>query len=102
MFDVYLILHASLLLTFSWALWKIVKPVVVKHSLDNIPGPRPQSYLWGPFDLNLALIDMLCSLVDYSAGNFKQVFNPQSWAFHQNLVDHYGGVAKTYGAFGVS
>lgn len=36
-----------------------------------------------------------------SAGNFKQIFNPQSWAFHQSLVDQYGGVVKIYGAFSV-
>jgi len=49
------------------------------------------------------LTNTLCSFGGlFSAGNFKQIFNPQSWAFHQSLVDRYGGVAKIYGVFGVS
>jgi hypothetical protein len=99
MLDVYLIFRASLLCTFSWVLWKVVTQFVVKHPLDEIPGPPPQSYLWGPFDSDFASIDLLTNCI---TGNFKQVFNTQSWAFHQNLVDQYGGVAKIRGAFGVS
>jgi cytochrome P450 len=78
MSSVYLTVQASLLCIFLWVLWRALKQIVVKHPLDDIPGPPPQSYLWG---------------------NFKQIFNPQSWAFHQSLVDQYGGVAKIYGTF---
>ena len=50
MFPVYPIFHAVLL---SWILWKILKQIVAKHPLDDILGPPPQSYLWGPFYLDL-------------------------------------------------
>lgn len=101
MFSVYLTVQASLLCMFLWVLWRALKQIVVRHPLDNIPGPPPQSYLWGTFcfrpsDGYLVFIRGLIS-----AGNFKQIFNPQSWAFHQSLVDQYGGVVKIYGAFSV-
>ena len=103
MFETPLVLwHVSLLCTLCCALQQILKRIYSKNPLDNIPGPPPESYLWGPFDSDLELIEMLVSLAGYVAGNFKQIFNPQSWAFHRNLVDHYGGVAKIYGTFGVS
>jgi len=56
--------HATLLSTLSWVLWKILQQIAVKkHPFDNIPGPPPQSYLWG-FVSDLALTDKLCSLAD--------------------------------------
>ena len=50
MFDVYHILHISLLGALSWAILKFLKGVCLKHPLDNIPGPPPESYLWGPLN----------------------------------------------------
>jgi hypothetical protein len=59
MFDAHPVLwYVSLLCTLSWAFWKIVARIYSKHPLDNIPGPLPESYLWGPFDLDLGLIDI--------------------------------------------
>ena len=39
------LLQAAVICFVSWALWRVVRPYVVKTSLSNIRGPRPQS-LW--------------------------------------------------------
>ena len=102
MFSVYLAVQASLFYIFLWVLWGALKQFVVRHPLDDIPGPPPQSYLWGKFCFRPSGGHLVFIRGLVLAGNFKQMFNPQSWAFHQNLVDQYGGIAKIYGTFAVS
>ncbi|KAJ4473285.1 cytochrome P450 [Lentinula edodes] len=47
--------------------------------LDNIPGPVSPSWI---------------------TGNFKQVFNPGAWAFHELIAEKYGGMARLHGPWG--
>ena len=42
------------------------------------------------------------SITHLQAGNLAQIFDPQGWEFHKNLVDTFGGVIKLQGLFGVS
>jgi hypothetical protein len=58
MFPLYFMFHAALLSTLSWVLWKILQQIAVKHPFDDIPGPPPQSYLWG-FISDLALTEVV-------------------------------------------
>ncbi len=70
----------------------------VRSSLQNIPGPPPQSLVKGdsPSFSSLNIINKTLT------GNLGQLFNPKGLRFHQNLVDTYGGMVKIYGFFGVS
>ncbi|KIM86533.1 hypothetical protein PILCRDRAFT_64609 [Piloderma croceum F 1598] len=64
---------------FVWVFWTFLKLIVVKHPLDNIPGPPSPSFF---------------------TGNFGQMFNPQGWEFHRRLVDTFGGISKVQGLLG--
>lgn len=57
----------------SWTLWRILRRFIIKSDLDNIPGPPSASLL---------------------KGNFEEVFNPNAWAFHKELAEHYGRVVR--------
>ncbi|EJC99782.1 cytochrome P450 [Fomitiporia mediterranea MF3/22] len=63
------------------AVWLCLRFFLAKSPLSNIPGPR-----------NASLI----------SGNFKQLLNPNSWGFHRELRDAYGGggVRKLHGLLG--
>ncbi|KAI5116491.1 hypothetical protein M0805_000625 [Coniferiporia weirii] len=68
---------AALLLTY--ALWRAVRALIVKSPLSIIPGPPSPSWF---------------------KGNVKQVFNKDAWAFHRELRQKYGHVARLKGEFG--
>ncbi|KAI5116489.1 hypothetical protein M0805_000623 [Coniferiporia weirii] len=68
---------AALLLTY--ALWRGVRALTVKSSLNCIPGPPSPSW---------------------SAGNLEQIYHKNGWAFRRELRKKYGGVAKIKGEFG--
>jgi hypothetical protein len=95
------LVHASLLWTFSWVLWNVLRKITAKHPLaiclalrrNPFYGVRFMSIFWSTCYPHEQL---------HPAGNFKQFFNTQSWTFHRNLVDQYGGVVRIYGTFGVS
>ncbi|KAF8896618.1 cytochrome P450 [Infundibulicybe gibba] len=54
-------------------LWKFVRRLSTKSSLDNVPGP-PSKSLW--------------------TGNFAQLFDMNGWEFHKEIADKYGPVVK--------
>ncbi len=31
----------------AWLLWKLLRPYVMRSTLDNLPGPPSQSFLYG-------------------------------------------------------
>jgi len=64
---------------FAWVFWAVLKRFVVKHPLDNIPGPPSPSFI---------------------AGNLEQAFNPQGLEFHSYLENAFGGVVKLHGLLG--
>ncbi|KAJ4474910.1 cytochrome P450 [Lentinula aciculospora] len=47
--------------------------------LDNVPGPGSASWV---------------------TGNFKQVFNPGAWGFHEFLAENYGSMVRLHGPYG--
>ncbi|KAJ2919030.1 hypothetical protein MD484_g1462, partial [Candolleomyces efflorescens] len=63
----------------TWILWRVLKRVLTKSPLDNIPGPSSKSFL---------------------AGDFEQLWSPTGWEFHRNISEKYGSVLKLDGAFG--
>jgi hypothetical protein len=86
---------------FVWVFWIFLKPVVVKHPLNNIPGPPSPSFFTGERLDHLLIWLSFEPITDLQAGNFGQVFNPQGWDFHRRLVDTFGGVIKLQGLWGV-
>ncbi|KAH9941870.1 cytochrome P450 [Epithele typhae] len=71
---------ALLVLGGSWILWKVIRPFVFKSTLDRLPGPPNQSFLYG---------------------NLKQVYQKDGWAFHKTLGE-YDRVCALHGKFGAS
>ncbi|KAL1743131.1 cytochrome P450 [Schizophyllum fasciatum] len=61
------------------AIWRVLSRYLLKSPLDNIPGPSSQSLF---------------------SGNFRQLFNPDAWAFHEELARTYGTVIRTTGLLG--
>ncbi|KAI0631342.1 cytochrome P450 [Trametes polyzona] len=62
-----------------WCLWKLSRSLFTKSTLDNLPGPASQSFLYG---------------------NLKQIYDKQGWEFHRSLGALYGPAAKLHGKFG--
>ncbi|KAL1658452.1 cytochrome P450 [Schizophyllum commune] len=60
-------------------LWRVLSRYLLRSPLDNIPGPPPESML---------------------SGNFRQMFSPTAWAFHDKLANEYGSVVRTTGLLG--
>ncbi|EDR04679.1 uncharacterized protein LACBIDRAFT_303978 [Laccaria bicolor S238N-H82] len=56
-----------------WAFYRVLRRLVVKTALDNIPGPPSPSFF---------------------KGNFPQLFNVDGWDFHHDIATKYGGVVK--------
>ncbi|KAH8114788.1 cytochrome P450 [Phellopilus nigrolimitatus] len=64
----------------SFALWRVLRPFVVRTPLSNIPGPPSISW-W--------------------KGNFGQLFDRlHGWEFHRELAEKYGGAVKLNMLFG--
>ncbi|KAL1743130.1 cytochrome P450 [Schizophyllum fasciatum] len=61
------------------AVWRVVSRFVLRSPLDDIPGPPSKSLVFG---------------------NFRQLFSPDAWAFHEQLARDYGSVVRTTGLFG--
>ncbi|TRM69698.1 cytochrome P450 [Schizophyllum amplum] len=59
--------------------WLLFSRFVLRSPLDNIPGPPRESLL---------------------TGNFRQIFNPNAWAFHDSLAVQYGPVVRMTGLLG--
>ncbi|TFK29227.1 cytochrome P450 [Coprinopsis marcescibilis] len=64
---------ALTVLAITWTVWKLLKKLTIKNPLRNIPGPKSNSYL---------------------AGNISDVFNFESWSYHDALARDYPGVAN--------
>ncbi|RPD74067.1 cytochrome P450 [Lentinus tigrinus ALCF2SS1-7] len=75
-----LLLQSAAICGVSWLLWKYFRQLVVRSPLDNIPGPRSQSFLYG---------------------NLEQLLHRRDgWGFLRHLTDSYPGVAKLHGPLG--
>ncbi|KAF5316337.1 hypothetical protein D9619_006495 [Psilocybe cf. subviscida] len=63
----------------SWILWKALHRRLFPSPLDNIPGPKPSSFL---------------------LGSVAELQNPNAWAFHKAIAEKFGGVIKLKGLLG--
>ncbi|KAI5835765.1 cytochrome P450 [Schizophyllum commune Tattone D] len=72
-------LLAVVALAVGRVLWRVLSHYLLRSPLDNIPGPPPESML---------------------SGNFRQMFSPTAWAFHDKLANEYGSVVRTTGLLG--
>ncbi|KAF9459159.1 cytochrome P450 [Collybia nuda] len=68
-----LITKAIALYVISWVLWRLLRRIVVKSDVDNIPGPASHSF-W--------------------KGNFGELFNINAWKYHEELTQQYGKVVR--------
>ncbi|KAJ3539879.1 hypothetical protein NMY22_g4540 [Coprinellus aureogranulatus] len=61
-------------------LWKLIRRFLIPNPLDKIPGPPAAS-----------------PIVGSSYGNFPQMFNPDGWEWHHQIVEKYGRVIRLNG-----
>ncbi|KAJ3547781.1 hypothetical protein NMY22_g1527 [Coprinellus aureogranulatus] len=61
-------------------LWKLIRRFLIPNPLDKIPGPPAAS-----------------PIVGSSYGNFPQMFNPDGWEWHRQIVEKYGRVIRLNG-----
>ncbi|KAJ3838143.1 cytochrome P450 [Lentinula raphanica] len=81
--DVPTITHIQLLgaaAVFGLLLWQLTRRKL-NASLANVAGPDSTSWV---------------------TGNFKQLFNPNAWDFHEFLGKKYGSMARLHGPFGTT
>ncbi|KAI0641776.1 cytochrome P450 [Trametes meyenii] len=71
--------NAVLLCAGVYISYSILHWLFVKHPLENIPGPKPTSWLYG---------------------NLKQLLSMNAWDVHRQLVEEYPGVVGIRGLFG--
>ncbi|KAI0370603.1 cytochrome P450 [Pilatotrama ljubarskyi] len=76
-----LILQAALVCCITWILWKVVRRLVVKTDLDNLPGPPSPSFIYG---------------------HIRRLFDRRSFKFHRSLGEQYGPVVRLRGMLGGS
>jgi hypothetical protein len=93
--------NALLSSVFAWVFWIFLKHFVIKHPLDNIPGPSSPSFLTGGYLVPFASLSTSLRANHLRAGNVGQMTDPLGWSFHKHLIDVFGGVAKYHGLFGV-
>ena len=87
-----------------WVVWRFVRRFVTTSSLDNIPGPKPQSWWRG----NALLIHrwqiwhgLLTNVPLPPIGSLYQFFDRHGWEFQDELGENYEPVVKLNGLFGV-
>ncbi|KAJ3913334.1 cytochrome P450 [Lentinula edodes] len=64
--------------------------------IEKVPGPNYPSWLTGA-DINWHSTHLL---IKFFSGNFKQVFNPSAWGFHEFLAKKYGSIVRLQGPYG--
>ncbi|KAL4246377.1 cytochrome P450 family protein [Abortiporus biennis] len=77
---VFRIIQAAFLSVTSWVLWKLFRNYVLRKPLDNIPGPKPSSWL---------------------TGNISEFEHRKSgWSFTEDLESKWNNVVRMKGIFG--
>lgn len=95
------LVQAAVICGITWMLWRFCRQWVVKSSLDNIPGPSSNSWVYGT---KISVLPLLKSYLTLSLciGNLSQLLALDSWPFHNYLLENYPGIASLKGSFGVS
>ncbi|KAJ7289426.1 cytochrome P450 [Mycena rebaudengoi] len=73
------IIRTAVLAVLTYAFWNIVRWLLGRSPLDNIPGPPSNSFI---------------------TGNLAQFHAPDAWEFHKTLEQEYQGVVKIHGLLG--
>ncbi|KDR76158.1 hypothetical protein GALMADRAFT_210825 [Galerina marginata CBS 339.88] len=76
-----LLFQSFIFLVVPWVCWRLVRRRLFPTVLDNIPGPRAQSWI---------------------AGSLNELVNTQAWDYHQKVAETYGGVTRVKGVFGAN
>ena len=76
------ILQAFVLYAFSYAFYKLMRTLLTRSALDNLPGPSSQSFLFG----KIVLQSETALIIYRSPGVFPQIFNPKGWDFHKEIA----------------
>ncbi|KAH9481363.1 Cytochrome P450 monooxygenase 91 [Psilocybe cubensis] len=76
-----MILYTSLAvsLAITWALWRFVRPLLFPTMLDNVPGPKSDSWI---------------------TGSLLQIIGNNAWGFHKEIGQTYGGIVRIKGILG--
>ena len=69
---------------FSFAFCKLVRRYLINSALDNLPGPPPQSFLFGDC-FNSLILETAFLLSTQSPGVSPQIFNPKGLEFHKEI-----------------
>lgn len=68
--------------------WPLIRHYLLPSPLDKIPGPKPLSPVLGELPLWMYEARTLLLTLFRYVGHLPQMFNPDSWDFHQSLVDN--------------
>ena len=79
-------LLAVVALAVGRVLWRVLSRYLLRSPLDNIPGPPPESILSGECAPVSVIMREANHVLD-GAGNFRQMFSPTAWAFHDELAN---------------
>lgn len=79
-------LLAAVALAVGRVLWRVLSRYLLRSPLDNIPGPPPESILSGE-RASVGVVAREANHVLAGAGNFRQMFSPTAWAFHDKLAN---------------
>ncbi|KAK7676941.1 hypothetical protein QCA50_020059 [Cerrena zonata] len=63
----------------GWIIWQFLRNYLIRSPLDNVPGPKPNSWF---------------------KGNIGQLFDRYGWKFQDELQEKYGSVLKLQSIFG--
>ncbi|TFK25119.1 cytochrome P450 [Coprinopsis marcescibilis] len=78
-YNVSLFTQGLVLLVGTWLSWRLLKAVLAKNPLDNVPGPKARSYI---------------------VGDLAELVNANAWAYHEMLEKNYSGIARIPGVMG--
>ncbi|OBZ77377.1 hypothetical protein A0H81_02561, partial [Grifola frondosa] len=93
-----LLLQSALICAVTWFLWKHFRHSIVKSPLDNIPGPRSQSFIHGTSSKERSFL--LRTQPSSTIGNLRQIYDRNGWDFRKEIGEKYGSVVKLHGMFG--
>ena len=73
--------YALVAVAVAWAIWKLLRPFLLRSPLGVVPGPGRKSLV---------------------SGNLEQLFDRDAWGFHDELAQQYGPIVKLNAVLGVS
>lgn len=94
-----LFVEIAFVVTLSWLAWVLLRPYVVRTSLDNIPGPPPHSFVTGSYT-PVSQGSEICPCI--VSGDLGPLHSPHDGReFHERLGAEFGPVVALRGFLGV-